>query len=125
MDIVRVDEDSTRVVTFTLLDEANVAVPGSALTEATLTLFDLGTASPGSPVKGIINDRNGQDVLNTNGVTIDEAGLVTWELQSEDNIIVTPRRQVERHRAMFRFTWPDGDFLKEFEIEVLNLRMAS
>ena len=133
IDKVRVNERSSKVVTFTILDENSDPVPDSVLTTATLTLYDIGTtpSAAGSPVAGIINSRDSQDVLNDNDVDIDADGLVTWATQPEDNIIVTERRQVERHRAMFHFSWPGGSpgttgsFDYEFEIEVVNLRKAS
>ena len=132
IDKVRVNERSSKVVTFTILDENGDPVPDSVLTSATLTLFDLLTGkASGSPMQGVINSRGDQDVLNDNDVTIDGDGLVTWAMQPADNIIVTPRRQIERHRAMFSFAWPGaspgltGSFDYEFEIEVVNLRKAS
>jgi hypothetical protein len=132
IDRIRVNEQSSKVVTFTIWDENGDPVPDSILTTAELTLYDLLTGkASGSPMQGVINSRSDQDVLNDHDVTIDAQGVVTWAMQPEDNIIVTPRRQVERHRAMFSFTWPSaspgrsGSFDYEFEIEVVNMRKAS
>jgi len=125
MESVRVTEGSTHVIAFDLLDQADAAVPDTLLTEATLTLFDWETGAGsggGSPVPGILNGRDAQDVLNDNDVTIDTVGHVIWTMQPDDNVIVTARRQVERHRAQFHFVWPTGEFWYELEIEVVNLR---
>ncbi len=126
IDRIRVTENSNRVITFSLLDSDGAPVPSASLTEATLTLFDWQTSGGGSPAVGIINARDGQNVLNANDVTIGATdGSVTWTMQPEDNVIVTERRQVERHRAMFHFAWATGLFDYELEIEVTNLRQAS
>ncbi len=125
---LRTNERSSRTVTFTLLDNLNVVVPLTGIDTASLTLYDMGTYVPaGSPVVGIINDRNDQDVKNTNNVTIHAtSGLVTWLMQPADNIIVTVRRQIERHRAEFRFVTTTGAELDyQFEVEVVNLRKAA
>ena len=136
---LRFYEGSTDRVTGTIVDRAGTVVPGSSLIAATLTLYDAETYDPiGSPVVGIINSRDHQDVLGVgspleaHGVTIHDT-LQTdtdgstfsfeWRLDPEDNPIVTPSRQIERHRAMFAFTADSGEVIPvEFEIEVMNLR---
>lgn len=126
MDRIRVNEGSTKVVEFDILDEAGDGVPAADLDTATLRLYDLDTYVPGgSPAQGILNDRDEEDVLDTNDVDIDADGHVTWTMQPEDNQIVTPRRQIERHRALFAFTWDTGAYQQEIEIEVVNLRGAA
>lgn len=129
---------SARVVG-TIQDRTGAVVSAGSLTEATLTFYDLLTATGGSPDPSIINGRDAQDVLGVgspaaqNGVTIyddlqtDPDGSTynfEWLLSPEDNPIVTARRQVERHRVMFHFVWPTGEMRAEFEIDVLNLRKA-
>ena len=125
---LRANEQSSRTVTFTLLDNASLPVLFADVATAQLTLFDMDTYVPGgSPVTGIINTRDAQNVLNTNDVTIAAtSGLVTWSMQPEDNLIVTVRKQIERHRAEFRFVTTSGAELDyQFEVEVVNLRKAS
>jgi len=122
-----VNEQSSRTVTFTLKDNTGTVIPLASIDTAQLTLYDMGTYVPaGSPGVGIINDRNLQDIKNDNNVTIHAtSGLVTWSIQPEDNVIVTLRRQVERHRAEFRFVLTNGAELDyQCEIEVTNLRKA-
>ncbi len=124
LDRFRFDEQSSGCIEGDIVDREGAPVPDSSLLSAELTLYDWDTgAGGGSPRPGIINDRDQQDVLNTNDVTIDSDGHFIWSIQPEDNIIVTNRRQIERHRAMFLFTWATGEFRYECELDVNNLRL--
>ncbi len=120
---LRVNQGSSQVVTFTLLNEAGTAIPSAQLAAATLSLTDEETHVPGaSPVEGVINSRDYQNILNANNVTIHStSGLVTWTMQPADNPILNPRRQIERHQATFRFAWSGGAFQDTIEIDVLPL----
>ncbi len=137
---LRFTEQTSARVVGTILDRLGVMVPARDLTAATLTLYDLETYTPGSPSDGILNGRDRQDILgggspaSENGVTLydslqtDPDGTTynfEWLLDPADNAIVTERRQIERHRAQFRFTWANGNMNTEFEIEVINLRSAA
>lgn len=123
---LRVSERSTQEIAFDILNQAEESVPASSLSTATLTLYDVDTYVPdASPIVGIINGRDGVDVLNAHGVTIDADGHVVWTMDPADNPIVTERRQIERHRAQFHFTWSGGAFHQEIEIEVENLRSVT
>lgn len=122
----RFDEQSSGTIEGDIVDANEDPVPAASLTAAELTLFDWDTgAGGGSPQPGIINDRNAQDVLNTNNVTIDSEGHFIWSVQPDDNVIVTARRQIERHRAMFYFAWATGEFRFECELDVVNLRLQA
>lgn len=115
-----------------LLDQAGAAVDSGVLTAATLTLYDVETTT-------IINARDAQDILGSgsgaNDVTYQTNGYFRLDLQAAtpgsspeylgDNAIITERRQIERHRAQFRFEWSSGAFVHEIEIEVVNLRSAA
>jgi len=135
IDRFRFRERTSGTIEGDIVDRAGTPVPASALTAATLTLYDweTGANSSGSPRPGIINSRDEQDILQTHNVTIDSAGHFIWNVQPEDNIIVTDRRQIERHRAMFLFEWdasgaspPEAGQLRlEVELEVVNLRLAA
>ncbi len=127
IDRIRVNEGSSKTISFILKDSSGAVVPLASLGTAELTLYDLQTYVPsGSPVVGILNDRNAQDVKNANNVTVHATtGLVTWAMQSEDNVIVTSRRQVERHRARFRFVVSGVELDYPIEIEVVNMREAA
>lgn len=131
MERFRFDERSTGSIEFDILDRDGEGVPVAGILTAELTLYDWDTGAAGSgtsPRAGILNGRDGQDVKNLNDVTLSDAdtvGHVLWLVQPEDNVIVTDRRQVERHRAMFLFTWSGGEFRFECELDVTNLRLAA
>ena len=131
----RFTEGSSGFIRAQVTNQENVAVTVDQYTVATLTLYDLDTGE-------IINSRDAQDLLSgaspetgQNDVTFEADGYFQWDLQAAvpnvspadpgDNRIVTLRRQIERHRAMFHFAWDGGAFNYEVEIEVANLRMVS
>jgi hypothetical protein len=125
---IRLNEHSSRTVTFYLKDNAGVVVPLADIDEAELTLYDVETFVYGaSPAEGIINNRDAQNVLNANNVTIHAtSGLVTWAMQPDDNPIVTARRQIERHRAEFRFEVNGVELHADpIEFEVGNRQMRN
>lgn len=128
---IRFTEGSSGIIEGDIVDQDGVPVAAADLTTATLRLWDMDSypASASSPMDGIINDRDGQDILNANDVTIGLSstspqtdGHFTWHVQPEDTIIVNPRRQMERHRATFLFEWSSGAFATEIEIEVQRQR---
>ncbi len=121
MDRFRVNQGSSYLVFFDIVDVNGDPVSDVDLTVATLTLADVMTAADGSPNLGIINTREDQNILNAHNVTIDTHGHLMWSVQPEDNIIVTSRRQVERHHAFFHFEWDGGSLNYECEIDVVNL----
>lgn len=126
IDRIRANERSSKTVSFTLKDNAGTVVPLADIDTATLTLVDWDTHVPGESPNAVINDRDAQDVKNANQVTIHAtSGLVTWAMEPDDNIIVTARRQIERHRAEFRFVVDSAELVYPLEIDVINLRSVS
>lgn len=128
----RFTEGSSGFIRAQLVDQAGEPVEVSSLVSATLTLWDMETGSANvSPTEGIINNRDDQDILGSgspsgdHNVTYEADGYFRWDLQPEDNVIVNPRRQVERHRALFIFAWSGGQVPYEVEIEVVNLRRVA
>lgn len=124
MSATRVNEGAGQQLTGSILDAAGAAVSAASITSARLTLYDVETYEPdGSPVAGIINARNAVELLAESpvGITLSD-GAFAFTLEPADNIIVTPRRQVERHRAEFVFEYPSGSSTMAIEIEVINLR---
>lgn len=122
------NRESSGYIQAQIVDQDNNPVNPDDLTEATLTLVDVETRNlNGSPVEGIINDRHDQDILGAgsplgdNDVEYLDDGYFQWNLQPEDNIIVNPRRQVERHWGIFTFAWVGGQFMVRAEIEVANV----
>lgn len=109
----RVEEKSTGRYKVVLNDEAGAVIPLSDMTTITLTLYDDYTGT-------IINSRNAQNVKNTNNVLYTEAGLLTWTLQPNDNVIVTSEVRTngyEKHIALFEYTWSSGAKAGKHELE--------
>ena len=102
-DLGIVNEGATARYTATLTDETGAAINGTALDSLVLTAYVADTGA-------ILNSRNAQNVLNTNGVTIDAAGLLTWTLAPADNAISTTVATMtyERHVGYFLATWASG-----------------
>lgn len=121
-------EKTTPIITATVVDEAGVAIPGSGLDTLTLTLHN----ADDGPGYAVINGRLNQDVLNANNVTVNGAGLLTWNMQEADTTIqnqglspFTP----ENHRAVFRWTYVSGGIPKVgkhvIDMQVCNLEYTS
>jgi hypothetical protein len=114
-------EQTTPEFTATLVGEDGVTpIPGSTLTTLTLTLYcedaDL----------TIVNSRTAQNVLQANGVTVDEAGLLTWILSADDLAILHDSVPFERHIALFQWTWPTNKAGKfECVFAIRNLAKVS
>jgi hypothetical protein len=111
-----VNEKVTARYTADIQDDEGNAIAAATLTTLTLTLYDVETGD-------IINSRNDQDVLNTNGVTVDGSGNLTWIIDADDNAIVTSTSKVEKHIALFKWTWNSGarDGKHEVNLHVKNL----
>lgn len=74
-------------------------IPAASLLTLTLTLYNIksdGTVNH-------INGRNAQNVLNTNNVTIDASGNLTWAIQVADTTLVEAL-PFERHIALWEWT---------------------
>ena len=89
-----VNERTSAQDTATLTDHAGVTIVGSLLETLTLTLYDEATGI-------ILNNRNQQNVLQTNGVTVSEAGRLTCILAPADNAIIGGTAGHERHVMLF------------------------
>lgn len=114
-------EQTSPEFTATLVGEDGVTpIPGSTLTTLVLTLYaDNGDLT-------IINDRDHQDVLQQNGVTVDEFGLLTWILDPLDLRILDDALPFERHIALLEWTWGVGRAGKfELVLVVRNLAKVS
>lgn len=109
--INRVNEGTTSQITFSLTSETGAAVVAASLLTMTLTLWN-------DVDHTIINSRNAQDVLNTNGVTIDSAGLVTWIGSIADNVMVDRTLETELHIAEFNWTYPNPQGTKDGKHQV-------
>lgn len=97
-------EKTTPKLTAVLQDENGNPIAGSALGTLTLTLYNLNDG----PTYTILNSRDNQNVLNTNNVTVDESGNLTWEMQTGDTPLVDAALDIEKHRAVFTWTYNGG-----------------
>lgn len=117
-------ESSTAKLTGIIEDEDGTGIPAASLATLTLHLYDQTTelASPGTTA-AIINSRNRQDILNTNGCTVDSTGGFVLTLSTADNQIVNTGKSSERHVALIEWSYAAG--LKagkeEILIDVTNL----
>jgi len=97
-----VRENSTALVSgMQLQDENGSPVGSSSLTSITLTLYDKYTGE-------MLNNRNEQNILNANGVTIDTDGFISWLMDPADNRIVNAEGRPEDHVALFEWSWASG-----------------
>lgn len=111
-------ESSTARLAATIEDETETAIPAASLDTLTLHLYDQASelASPGSTAS-VINSRYRQNILNANGCTVDSSGNLVLILTPADNVIVNTGRPIERHVALFEYTYAAG--LKAGKEEVL------
>lgn len=94
-----VDEGSTPDYVVTLKDKNLNPLPGSVLDSLTLTYYQ-------EYSEEIVNSRNGQNVLQLNGVTVDSSGKLTWHLTPQDTAILDDALHQEPHVARFDYTFP-------------------
>lgn len=117
----QINESSSALKPFYLRDLNGDPLVTAQLTGLTLTLHDPATGA-------IINSRDGQDVLNTNDVTVADVSLdgetiakVSWAIQPEDTPILDDTKAKERRTALFKFTWAQGQHYHAYEFQVVNL----
>jgi hypothetical protein len=118
VDLTEVWERESRKFTGLLTREDGVtALPASLLNTLTLTLSSLHGA------QAIVNSRNDQNVLNANGVTVDESGNFTWLMDALDNQVLDATLPVERHRMLLEATFSGtkaGKFVHDFAVRNLG-----
>jgi len=118
--IFNVREKTTRRYTAALKDETGAAIGGGVISSLKLTLYNRADGA-------IINSRNQQNVLNANGVTIDDSGNLTWTIEPADNPIIDATLSYEEHIALFELGW-SSDAKKnnhEFIIRVENVNKVT
>ena len=107
-----VQEDSSATWTGYIRDAAGVAIASADIVALTITLYDKLTGAA-------INSRTAQDILNANNVTVHAtSGLITWEIQPLDNVIVgttLKTNKSEEHVALIEGTY---DTSKKFKKEI-------
>lgn len=117
-------EGASATLTATLKDGQGNVVPGDQLMALLLTLYEANS-------RKIINGRDNQDVLGndntvaTHGVTVDNNGVLTWEMHPDDNAIIHPGKTgtAETHIALFEWGWGNKTGKHEIVIPVENLEL--
>lgn len=111
----RANERTTCLYTGQLKDENLAPVSLVDIVSLELTLYDAITGT-------IINGRDGQNVLNNNGVTVNSTGFISWLQTKDDNIIIDDTLDTELHIAKFKCVYSVNRELEhEFIYRVVNL----
>lgn len=108
-DIGTINERTSALYTATLLNELGGVIDGGTLDSLTITAYDVTTEE-------IINSRNAQNCLNTNGVTISALGVLKWQMTPADSSIVGTGT-TEQKAAMFVIGW-GGSSVKQCRHEM-------
>lgn len=96
-----IKEGATATYAAVLKTESGTPLAATDIQTITLTYYN---AADGT----VINSRSQQNVKNTNDVTIDNSGNLTWRIRAEDTVIVAgtvASGETEKHVALFEFTW--------------------
>lgn len=113
-----INEEASGTYTATLVANDGVTpIPAAQVATLTLTLYVIKQDGTDQ----IVNGRNLQNVLNANNVTVDAVGQVVWTVQPADTAMVE-NIPFELHRALFHWTWADGEGYHEVHLRVRNLR---
>jgi hypothetical protein len=92
----RFREQDTPILRATVSDNSvpAAAIPGSALSTMTLTIYDEHT-------QAIVNARDHVDIKSN----VDESGQLVFRLTEDDMAMVTPTRRTEQRRCLLEWTW--------------------
>ena len=104
----RIYELTTAFWSGVLKDQDGAVIPSAALSALKLTHM---VKDPQTTPFTLINTRDHQDVHNANNVTVDSAGLVTWEMLPADNAIIGAgivHAGEENHISILEFEWNAG-----------------
>jgi len=118
-DLRNIAQNTSQVYTALVKDENDAVIALSRIDSIVLTLYNVHT-------NAIINNRDSQNVLNANNVTVHAtSGLLTWDMQPADNVIIIDALKFETHRALFEWTYDTNKTGKhEVELIVRNLSMV-
>lgn len=107
-------EGTTPDYVVTIVDKDDNPVPGSVLDSLTLTVYQEYT-------EAIVNNRDDQNVLQINGVTVDENGRLRWVMTPDDTAILDDKLHQEPHVAQFEMTYPgvNGTEASSHEVRIL------
>ena len=87
-------EQTTALITATLTDELDAAIPKSGLDTVRFTLYDAVTGT-------VINSRSAVDVMSS----VDSAGVITMTLGTADTALGSQQNSRERRVAYFQWTY--------------------
>lgn len=128
----QIDEEESGIYTGLLTGNDRVTpVPGSVLQTLTLTLYVVKQDG----TEQIVNSRDGQSILNTNGGAVLDTPVtradgtqynLSWTITPADTTIIEPILRFERHIGLIEWTAPNGVSGKqEIILNVRNLRRVS
>jgi hypothetical protein len=121
--MITINERTSCLVEFDLIDQAGNPVAASALSTFTITLYNRPAFAEPSATT-IINSRDHQNALNVNSVTVSPTGHVVWNYGADDGAIVDDTQDRERHIALFEAEWNFGLYGLTYEVvfDVVNMR---
>jgi hypothetical protein len=112
-----INEQTTASFTAQLTGNDGVTpLPLASISTLVLTLY----AIKADGTDQIINTRNAQNVLNTNGVTVTVGGFLTWIISIADTTLVEAI-PFERHIALFEWSGGFGAGKQEVILVIRNL----
>jgi len=113
--------------TATLKNDDGTAIPydagGTAEPRVTALTLSLVDGASGETV----NSRSAQDVLNTNDVTVDGSGVLSWKIQPADLTVLAASadRATAEHVATFSWTYVDDDSATKYGRHEHRLRIRN
>ena len=121
-----VDERTSRTYRAKLTDAAGSPVALAALVALTLSLYVTDDFPTSAADATFVNGREGQNVLNDQGVTYDEqTGELVWEITPADTAVQDATLAYETHRALFRWRHDDGFGVERDGYHVVDLRVRN
>ena len=106
-----IKERTSRVLTFSLVDEKNRPIVVDLLTKFTLTLYDVRTNL-------IINAHDHENVFGHNNIIVSPIANVEWSMLPFDNVIIDSTLSTELHIALFEWEWWSSELLKDNKLEI-------
>jgi hypothetical protein len=106
-----IEEGESMNIGISFHDMAGVAITKANLITLTITLIDVATST-------VLNSRNGQSILDANGGTVTNDGVLTMRLDAADAPMVGTASR-ESHLARFTWTWNDGVSVRTGKVEVV------
>ena len=101
--VKHIDAKESAVITAVLKDVDGQSVSKAVLQSLTLTIVN---AEDGT----VLNNRDGQDILDANNGSVTDQGVVTIKLQPSDNAVCgASMNEVEEHYATLRWSYTDTD----------------